>query len=108
VGTPAGPAETAAIVAVCMALIELVKYLVGKLTKTNGGLSRQEHRMLEQLADAHSRVDNDGVPLHIMPRSYGETQRTIARSLQEMAMRQHDIARILERWDAQREQRGEP
>lgn len=78
---------TVALVAVIMALVEAIKWLLSK--RANGkastgkvivALSNEERGWLEDLWKQHQRCDADGTPLWYVPRSLVSNQRDIQRA----------------------------
>jgi hypothetical protein len=75
------------LVAVIMALVEAVKWLLAK--RSNGKLkppcvlSRDEHAWLEDLWKQHQRCDVDGTPLWYVPRSLVNNQREMQRAISD-------------------------
>ena len=104
-----GVAETTGLVVVIVAVIEglmgLVKYLVGKSTKsdTDERLQRiiRETFIIKEkvlhLYDMHARFDADGTPMWYVPRSWAETQEKLADRLQDMQQTQLQVLSIIER-----------
>ena len=94
--------ETAAIVGITVmlaqGLIELTKYLVGKLADNKEEkLTPEQHNMLKSLYDLHMRYDSDGTPIWYVPRSWNETQKEIAEKLYGVSETQNKTLSIIER-----------
>lgn len=118
-----GPAETAGIVVVTVALIQglvgLVKYLLKQRQEeteqksnrevidllhnikdkvgSDCGLNEIQSSQLRELYDLHSRVDPDGVPLWYVPRGWAETQKDIVERLQRITETEYKMLGIIER-----------
>jgi len=102
--------ETAAIVTVCLALLEIVKVLIGKLRGPKDP-NRDLRKAIEQQTTAireiqsktellykmHDVRDEDGSPLWYVPRSWSKTQREVVEICQSISATQHNIANALER-----------
>lgn len=102
----------AAMVALSMTLVELVKMLIGKYTKgRNGngggcnGLTKDEHKALFRVRDEvgqiktiHTPVDQDGIPLVQFPRRYMTTQKEIVGICQKISETQSKTLAVLDYW----------
>ena len=100
------PVTTAAIVAICMGLLELVKYLVGLVTNKDKsyGLTFDEKESLKnvetQIRDLHIMHDvrdSDGTPLWYVPRSWVTTQKDILETVEKVAHSQEVLGISMER-----------
>lgn len=59
-------------------------------------LTAQEHKALMDLLELHSSKDSDGVPLHLVPRSFKTAQDETLKVTQEMTFAQKETARAIE------------
>ncbi len=74
----------AAVVALCMGLVETVKRLASKPKSAGAGYTAQDRERDNFLADQHRRYDRDGNELWYFPRSIGETLEEILSEIREM------------------------
>jgi len=98
----------AAVVAIVMTLVELVKALVGKVMRLIGNdksaLSNKEHEALIKLLEMHCHYDSDGTPLWYVPRSWASLQEKIVEICQDIAKTQDLIANTMDRLERRLEQ----
>jgi hypothetical protein len=59
-------------------------------------LTDDQHNMLKDLLELHSKTDSDGIPLHYFPRSFIETQKDIVDVLSEISSHQEKTTYLLE------------
>lgn len=60
-------------------------------------LTQQQSHQLQSLHDMHSRYDDDGVPMWFVPRSWGETQKEVAKSLEKVVNINEQQTKILDK-----------
>jgi len=72
----------AAVIAMCLGLVEVVKRLASK--PKVAGYTAEDRERDNFLADQHKRYDQDGTELWYVPRSMGETLEEILSELREM------------------------
>lgn len=97
--------EMAGIVAVCLGLLELIKFLVNKLVNRasedrllNIEEAVEETRAKSKLIyDMHNKYDVDGTPIWYVPRSWAETQKEIIDTCHQISTTQQSIAETLKR-----------
>jgi len=115
-----GPAETAGIVVITVAIIQglvgLVRHLIDKnkegrensqvdeiqaaiqeLKDRPFGLTSEEKTWFRVLYEMHVKYDSDGSPLWYVPRSWSETQKEIADKLSNVSETQNKTLVIIER-----------
>lgn len=102
----------AAMVALSMTLVELVKVLIGRYSKKNGngtggcrGLTPDEHKALFRIRDdtaqikaIHTPIDQDGIPLVQFPRRYMTTQKEIVQICSKISETQQKTLAVLDHW----------
>ena len=75
------------VVAMGMALVEMTKVMLAKLTKKESGssggpiLSDKMYTMIRELHKAHDVKDKNGMPLWYAPREWGETQTEVLKAI---------------------------
>jgi uncharacterized membrane-anchored protein len=93
----------AAVVAISIAAVELAKAAISRIRNgseqnTKRIMADRIHAILDRvndLNDAHSVRDSDGVPLHIFPRSIQKTQAEMLTQLQSIAEIQRQTLELL-------------
>jgi len=79
-------------------LVGLGRLLITKFTeKDKKYLTDEEHQMLANLHDLHSRYDGDGTPIWYVPRSWAGTQKEIVGMLGDIAATQHKTMDLIDR-----------
>lgn len=84
-----------------MGLVKVIEALIAKRRNGNGTptpipaiLVSEQERQLHELYELHHRFDDDGAPLWYVPRSWGETQKEIAKSLENVSHMQGSIVEM--------------
>lgn len=86
-------ATLAAMIAIVVALVEIIKVLVARLRTGRSVLTTEEHQALM----LHLKFDADGSPIWYVPRSWANVQKEIVNVCREISQHQEMIAKTLER-----------
>jgi len=92
--------EMAALIAVIMGLIEVVKQLIGRLiskSKPSETFEAKDREKLNYLYHAHNVKDDDGVPLWYVPRSWATSQAEVLKVLTQQTHILDMVSRTLDR-----------
>lgn len=93
--------ETGGVIVLALGLVEIIKMLINRRknnipmqvtpTVETGGLTDKQKHQLQTLYDLHYRFDDNGAPLWYIPRSWGDTQKDIAKLLETVVHIQDTI-----------------
>tara|TARA_R110000824_G_scaffold310331_2_gene497632 strand:+ start:1293 stop:1721 length:429 start_codon:yes stop_codon:yes gene_type:complete len=77
-------------------LFYLMKVKLDRLPEDSPTLTKEEHEALLELKRVHDAIDDDGIPLWYVPRSWHKTHEENLKVTQEIAFAQKETAKALD------------